>query len=351
MQAHRWRGENLLGCVILVVGSQVTAWAGDNTLRHEAIIDAPVEAVWEVWTTNEGFKVLGVALAEIDFRMGGKMLTHYDPNGVLGDPNTIENTILSFEPLRMLSIRCTKPPATFPYKTAMERMWSVIYFEPVGLHRTRVILVGMGYTDDEESRKMREHFDKGNAWTLAKLKEKFASASNADCAAKTTALENAIRSMIGEWTLDHTLPDGKLLRGRMVVEEILGGKFFSIDSWLGGVSELIPHGRAVFGRDPEGGGIRVWDFGEGGKVSVADAVPLSENRWAYDWRVQAPGGSKKRLYIEDSLEGRDSLRSIIFELNDSDRPGVRPEGREPMIDVRWMRSSGPSPVSGGQPPR
>ncbi len=150
------------------------AAAGQDTLRHEVIVDAPVDQVWSAFTTKQGLESWMAAHAEVDLRVGGKMLTHYRPEGVLGDANTIENTILSFEPNRMLSVKATKPPETFPYKTAIESMWTVVYFEAVGSDRTLVSITCMGYGDDEESKKMREHFDKGNAWTLNKLRAKFA---------------------------------------------------------------------------------------------------------------------------------------------------------------------------------
>jgi uncharacterized protein YndB with AHSA1/START domain len=143
-------------------------------IQHEALIAAPVADVWDAMTTKEGVESWMVAHAEIDLRVGGRMLTHYDANGVIGDENTIENTILSFDPQRMLSIKATKPPAKFPFKEALKAMWTVIYFEPVDSGHTRVICRGMGFGDDEQSQKMRGHFEKGNAWTIKKLQEKFA---------------------------------------------------------------------------------------------------------------------------------------------------------------------------------
>jgi hypothetical protein len=115
-----------------------------------------------------------VAHAEIEMKLGGKMRTHYDPNGKIGDPNTIENAILCFEPKRMLAIQVSHPPANFPWKDAIQKMWTVIRFEEVGPSRTRLSIVGVGYGDDEESKKLRSFFDKGNAYTLKKLQEKFA---------------------------------------------------------------------------------------------------------------------------------------------------------------------------------
>jgi hypothetical protein len=115
-----------------------------------------------------------VAHAEIELKVSGKMQTHYDQSGRIGDPNTIENTILCFEPKRMLAIQVANPPEKFPYKNAIKKIWTVLYFEDVGPSRTRLKLVGLGYGNDEESRKLRNFFDKGNTYTVKKVQEKFA---------------------------------------------------------------------------------------------------------------------------------------------------------------------------------
>ena len=116
-----------------------------------------------------------VAHSELDLKVGGLMRTHYDPNGVIGDAGTIENTIISYDPGRMFSIRVTKVPERFPFPNAVKSMWTVVYFEPLDSGKTRVRIVGLGFGQDEESRKMRAFFDRGNAYTLAKLQERFAS--------------------------------------------------------------------------------------------------------------------------------------------------------------------------------
>jgi uncharacterized protein YndB with AHSA1/START domain len=139
----------------------------------EGLINAPVDAVWAALVTKEGQESWNVAHAEIDLKVGGKMRTHYDAAGRIGDPNTIENTILCFEPNRMLAIQVMNPPEKFPFKNAIKKIWTVVYFEDAGPSLTRLRIVGNGYGDDEESNKLRGFFEKGNAYTLKKLQEKF----------------------------------------------------------------------------------------------------------------------------------------------------------------------------------
>lgn len=158
--------------------TQDKAAASEDILRHEAVIDAPVAEVWKAFTTKDGVESWMVAHADIDLRVGGLMRTHYNPKGVLGDDGTIENTILSYEPMHMLSIKATKAPANFPFKDAIKDMWTVLYLDPVGSDKTRVTVVGMGFKPDEQSQKMRTHFDWGNGYTLKKLQERFAKADS-----------------------------------------------------------------------------------------------------------------------------------------------------------------------------
>lgn len=158
------------GPVLALAGGQ----RGDNRLVHEGVVAAPVKDVWAAFTTKEGQESWMVAHSEIELKVGGLMRTHYDPNGTIGDSKTIENMIISYEPERMLSLRVTKAPEGFPFPNAVLSMWTVIYFEAASPRTTRVRFVGLGFGSDEESVKMRAFFDRGNAYTLKKLRERFA---------------------------------------------------------------------------------------------------------------------------------------------------------------------------------
>lgn len=144
-----------------------------STQVTEGIVNAPVSELWAVFSTSEGFKKLGVAKAEIDFRVGGLMRSHYNPEGVIGDEGTIQNEILAFEPQRMLAFRIHTPPKGFPFKDAWKNTWTVVTLTDLGDDRTSVRLTGVGYDATEESQEMREFFRAGNAYVMQVLQSKF----------------------------------------------------------------------------------------------------------------------------------------------------------------------------------
>jgi hypothetical protein len=74
-----------------------------------------------------------VAQAKVDFRVGGQIRTRYRAEGDLDDPTSIVNTILAFEPDRMLAIKATAPEGAPPWlQRICETGWSVLRLEPVG---------------------------------------------------------------------------------------------------------------------------------------------------------------------------------------------------------------------------
>lgn len=158
--------------ILALLGVGANAQSTDRIVS-DITIEAPVEAVWAAWTTSDGLRAWLAPHAETDLRVGGSMRTNHKADGALGDPGTIENTILSFEPQRMLSIKVAKAPAGFPFPNAVRTMWTVLYFEPEGADRTRLRVVGLGFGPDEESQKMRAFFEKGNEFTLKQLQSHF----------------------------------------------------------------------------------------------------------------------------------------------------------------------------------
>jgi uncharacterized protein YndB with AHSA1/START domain len=162
----------LLTLVVCLLASAVQAGAGESIVT-EGVVSAPVTAVWNAWATTAGLESWLAPHADIDLRIDGLMRSNYDPKGSLGDPGTIENRVLAYEPERMLAIKVAKAPEKFPFKSRIGDMWTVLYFQPTPDGKTTLRIVGMGFESDDESQKMKEFFKQGNAYTLVQLQKRF----------------------------------------------------------------------------------------------------------------------------------------------------------------------------------
>jgi uncharacterized protein YndB with AHSA1/START domain len=141
------------------------AWGAEPQVT-EGFVNAPVAEVWRLFTTSEGYLATGAAQADVRLAIGGEIRSHYNPQGKLGDAETIVNEILAYEPERMLTIRIKQAPASFPHRDAVAGTWTVMYFTPAGENMTQVRIVGLGYDDSPASQAARKFFEEGNRWTL-----------------------------------------------------------------------------------------------------------------------------------------------------------------------------------------
>jgi len=164
-----------LALVMALVSSTAIAQDKPDALSfvNEGTVNAPINEVWKVWSTSEGYKTVGVALADVDLRVGGLIRARYAADGTLGDDQTIENEILAFEPPRMIAIRIHKTPSNFPFKEAWKHTWTVVTLTALPDGRTHVRAASLGFGTDAESVAMRRFFERGNAQTLDTLAARF----------------------------------------------------------------------------------------------------------------------------------------------------------------------------------
>ena len=159
-----------------MIAAPVFAQTGDAaSFVQEGVINAPPAEVWKVWSTSEGYKLVGVAKAEVDLRIGGLIRSRYSAQGELGDEETIENRILAFEPQRMIAIQIARPPKSFRFKEAWKKTWTVVTLTDLGGGRTHLRVASLGYGTDPESKEMRKFFEAGNGSTLKLLQKEFES--------------------------------------------------------------------------------------------------------------------------------------------------------------------------------
>ncbi|MFK7766747.1 MAG: SRPBCC domain-containing protein [Mariniblastus sp.] len=163
----------MIRCVILAVSSLLALSAAvvaqETRQVFEVEIDASVDDIWNAFTTTEALQSWVAPLADIDFRVGGRCRANYDSEGKLGDAKTIENTILCYDPKRMISLKATGFPEGFEFEEAAKDTWSIFYFTPVSDAKTKITIVGLGYNDSEQSQKMLTFFKPANKYSMDQL--------------------------------------------------------------------------------------------------------------------------------------------------------------------------------------
>jgi uncharacterized protein YndB with AHSA1/START domain len=142
----------------------VKAAAADKVLVLEVTVPAPLNAVWEAFTTSAGLSTWLTPGAIVDLREGGEWTAHF-PGGSTGG-----GTILSFVPEKELDLSALAPDK-FPTVRAT-RTKARFQFEAKG-DSTVVRLTQTGWKDGEEWVKAYEYLTVGNAQLLATLHHRF----------------------------------------------------------------------------------------------------------------------------------------------------------------------------------
>jgi len=144
--------------------------AGELILVETVIVAAPVDKVWDAYTTSAGFASWAAPVAEVDLRIGGSIRTNYDPKAKIGDPNTNTLRIVSYVPRKLLTLQADVSQ-NWPdvLKKQAADLYNVILFEEVAPAKTRLISYGLGYRDNKEMRDMMGFFIKANKTLYAKL--------------------------------------------------------------------------------------------------------------------------------------------------------------------------------------
>lgn len=149
----------------------VTAEAGDLILEEEVWVEAPVEAVWDAYTTSAGYMAWAAPLAEVDLRVGGLIRTNYAAGGALGDENTNTLHITAYVPLQLLTLRA-ELNKNWPdlMKQDADRLSNTILFDRMGPRLTRIRSYGIGYRDTPEYSALMKFFIQANRGLYKVLK-------------------------------------------------------------------------------------------------------------------------------------------------------------------------------------
>lgn len=147
-----------------------STYNNEIVLIQEFTVKVPLDAVWKAYTTKKGWESSFVALAEIDFRVGGTIKTSYSKNAIIGDSTTIVNHIVNYVPKKILTLQ-PEISENFPefIKKESQGFYNVIYFNEISKNETRVESYGIGYKNNQKYLSLLKFFIKGNEDSLLNL--------------------------------------------------------------------------------------------------------------------------------------------------------------------------------------
>ncbi|MBU2677698.1 MAG: SRPBCC domain-containing protein [Gammaproteobacteria bacterium] len=140
-------------------------------LEKEVSIRAPLHAVWNAWTTEEGLAFLSPK-SNIELRIDGPyewfLDNEPDEQGKRGGEGS---HVLAFLPQKMIAFSWTFPPAVAELRNADERTQVVVLFEESNDGAVQVSLHAHGWQDGEPWQRGWDYFDSAWGFVLDAMKQ------------------------------------------------------------------------------------------------------------------------------------------------------------------------------------
>ena len=161
------RSVILGACLLSGLGVQ----AGERAIEKEIIVAAPIESVWQAWTSKAGIESFFAPEAEVDPRVGGAFHIHMDPLAAPGSKGADDMRFMALQRPTMLSFDWNAPPSLPEART--QRTFVVVRLADVDGKSTRVTLHHTGWGSGGEWDKTYAYFDRAWSYVLGNLKKRY----------------------------------------------------------------------------------------------------------------------------------------------------------------------------------
>ena len=156
---------------VLGLAAGAAAAADERAVRKEVLVPAPVEKVWQAWTTSAGIESFFAPEAVVEPRPDGRFSIHIDPYAPPGMRGADDMRVLAVQENRLLSFTWNAPPH-LPQARA-QRTVVIVRLAPEGAH-TRVTLTHVGWGDGGQWDDAHKYFDRAWGNVLENLRKRFA---------------------------------------------------------------------------------------------------------------------------------------------------------------------------------
>ncbi len=163
--------RRLLAPVVAATALAQPAAAAERAVDKVGVIAAPVEAVWNAWTTAEGIKSFFAPDAKVELRVDGPFEIYFNPYGAPGLKGADDMRFLAFQDRKMISFTWNAPPHLPEVRG--QRTYVTVRFKPSGDKETEVSIHHGGWGDGGQWDQSYAYFDKAWGSVLANLQKRF----------------------------------------------------------------------------------------------------------------------------------------------------------------------------------
>lgn len=157
--------------MLMLLALASAAGAQERSVTKQVVVAAPIESVWQAWTTRAGIESFFAPEAEIDARVGGAFHIHIDPFGRPGMKGADDMRFMALQPPTMLSFDWNAPPHLA--QARQQRTFVVVRLKDLDGKSTQVNLTHIGWGDGGEWDLTYNYFDKAWGNVLGNLKKRF----------------------------------------------------------------------------------------------------------------------------------------------------------------------------------
>ena len=144
----------------------------ERVIKGDVVVNAPLDQVWNAWTTSEGAETFFAPKCNIDPKPGGRYEMLFDLNAEPGDQGGEGMIVIAIQPQRMLAFTWNAPPHLSNVRNQMTHV--IIRLYALSPEQTKVTLWHDGWGGEEEWDSAFEYFDR--AWkkiVLPRLRYRF----------------------------------------------------------------------------------------------------------------------------------------------------------------------------------